>query len=265
MQNHKDNFQIYDENAFFELAICSVLGDREEQQDSFGYEIKPNEGLVVVCDGMGGHNGGKLASSIAVDILIKKYAEKYPINNISEFLLDCIENADKMVASLTDESGECLHAGSTVVAVVIKEKILHWISVGDSRIYLFRNDELVQATEDHIYQKLLDEQRAQGEIDNVQYQNKSSKGEALISFLGVNGLPKIDVNVTPFALQKEDKILLVSDGLYKLVPNEDIGRILSNFNNIEDALKALEAKVQRAAKNKNANRDNMTVSIIKIK
>ena len=265
MQNHKDNFQAYDENSLFEIAIISVLGDREEQQDSVGYEIKPDEGLVVICDGMGGHDGGKLASSIAVDILTRKYLEEYPTHNIQSVLIDTVEEVDRRIASLTDDFGKPLQAGSTLVATFIRGKTLHWVSVGDSRIYLYRNGELVQATEDHVYQTLLDEKKEQGLIDELEYQNKSQQGEALISFLGVNGLPKLDTNDNPFTVIKDDKILLMSDGLYKLVTNNEIMRILSNFTNIEDALKALELKAQKASKYLRINRDNMTVALLRIK
>ncbi len=265
MQNQRDKILAYEENPFFELSVCSVLGDREEQQDGFGYKLRSDEGLVVVCDGMGGHSGGKLASSVSVNTIINNYIQSYPVSNIYNFLLTCVELADTKVASLTDESGCSLRAGSTVVAIVIRGHSLHWVSVGDSRIYLFRDDELVQATHDHTYQNLLDEQKARGEIDPEQYRVKSAKGDALISFLGANGLPRIDINKTPFTLQKGDRILLVSDGLYKLISDEEIRRILSNFNSVSDATNALEAKAQRASKNNAASRDNMTVSVIKIK
>ncbi len=265
MQNHKDNFQIYDENSLFELSVISVIGDREEQQDNVGYEIKPDEGLVVICDGMGGHNGGKLASSIAVDSLIKRYLEMYPAHNMHNIIIDSIKNIDHKIATLTDNSGKSMQAGSTIVTVLISGHSLHWVSVGDSRIYLFRNDELVQATEDHIYQSVLDAKKERGMIDDLEYQTQSRQGEALISFLGVNDLPLIDTNDHPFTLMKDDKILLMSDGLYKLVSHDEILRILSNFSNIEDALKALDIKAKKAAKNQNAKRDNMTVALIKIK
>lgn len=265
MQNHKNNFQIFDENALFEVAIISVIGSRKEQQDCVGYEIKPDEGLVVVCDGMGGHNGGQLASSIAVDMLIKKYLDVYPCDCLPHVLLDTIEKTDRKIASLNDEDGVPMQAGTTIAVVVVRGKTLHWISVGDSRIYLFRDGELVQVTEDHIYQTVLDEKRERGLIDENDYEMELLQGEALVSFLGVNGIPKIDANVNPLPLLKDDKIILMSDGLYKLVPDEEIGRILSNFNNIEDASKALDLKAQRISKNHNVDRDNMTVAIIKIK
>lgn len=265
MQNHKDNFQGFDENALFEVAVLSVIGGREEQQDSVGYDIRPDEGFAVICDGMGGHNGGKLASALAVDLLVKTYTEVYPAHDMHEILVDTVEEADRKVAAITDDDGNRLHAGSTVAAAFIRGHILHWVSVGDSRIYLFRNGELVQATEDHTYQLLLDERRASGEIGEEAYRTESQKGEALISFLGVNGLPRISTNDTPFPLLQGDKVLMMSDGLYKLVSDEEIGRILDNFSNIQDALKALDLKAQRAAKNSGIQRDNMTVVLIKIK
>jgi len=265
MQNHKDNFRVYDENALFELAVTSVIGNRKEQQDSVGFDIKTDEGLVVLCDGMGGHRGGKHASFIAVDMLLKKYDENYPTNNVTKLFVDTIEEIDMKIASFTDCNGEHLKAGSTIVSVIIKGEHLYWVSVGDSRIYIYREDELVQVTEDHIYQAMLDEQKLRGLIDDLDYSNKSRQGETLISFLGVNGLPKIDINQAPFTLLKDDKIILMTDGLYKLVSNEGICRILSNFSDTQDALNALELKAQKAAKNGNINRDNMTVALIKVK
>ena len=73
MQNHKDNQLINDENAVINVSIMSVIGDRDEQQDCFGYLLKVNEGIVVVCDGMGGHEGGQIASSISTESFISDY------------------------------------------------------------------------------------------------------------------------------------------------------------------------------------------------
>ena len=67
MHNCKDNQLITDSNTVLSLAAMSVLGNRDEQQDSFGFYLKNNEGLAVVCDGMGGYHGGATASAMAVD------------------------------------------------------------------------------------------------------------------------------------------------------------------------------------------------------
>ncbi len=265
VQNHKNDFFEKDENAYFSLAAISSLGDRSEQQDSIGFDIRPDEGIVIICDGMGGHSGGKQASAFAVDALLKAYALEYPSKNLSECLIEAVNTIDDKISLLCDEKGNQLKAGSTVVACIIRQKNLYWISVGDSRIYLLRRGELVQATQDHIYQFVVDEERARGLVTEEEYLEKSLKGEALVSFLGINGLPQIDINDVPFELFEGDKVILMSDGLYKLVSDEEILRILSNFNNIEDAIRALELKAQKSARASGTSRDNMSVAILKVK
>jgi len=265
MQVYRDNYQIDDENSAFELSILSVLGDRTEQQDSAGYELKNSEGIVVVCDGMGGHAGGKLASTIAVESLLNEYTESYPCEDTKNMLLDSVKKIDTRISSLKNDTGEPMRAGSTMVAVIVKDNLLRWVSVGDSRIYIYRNEELVQVTHDHTYQSVLDEKLLLSQITEDEYKMNSQKGEALVSFLGVGGLPKIDLNENPFVLKKADRIILMSDGLYRVLSDSDLNRILNNFGNISDSLSALEMKVKKVVKNNSTVRDNMTIAMLKIK
>ena len=265
MQNYKADQLIQDGSMELELAVISVLGDREDQQDCFGYSLKPGEGLIAVCDGMGGHEGGRLASSVAVNRMISSYDETYPHVEISSFLLEEVHKADREVYQLAREDGTLLRAGTTVCAVFVKDRKLSWVSVGDSRIYLLRDEEFVQITHDHNYRLALDEHLAAGAISEEEYQRELARGEALISFLGLGELKIIDINTVPFELQKDDRIILMSDGLYKLASDEEIKRILLNFNNISDALQALEMKAKKNAKYATVKRDNMTVALVRIK
>lgn len=265
MQNYKDNQLITDENAAFEMTMLSVLGDREAQEDCFGYDLKNGEGLVVICDGMGGHDGGRIASSVAVEKILSAYRAQYPCAEPTNCLIGAANEADRTVAALTNAEGKPLRAGTTMVAVVVRDGELFWTSVGDSRAYLFRGSEFVQITEDHNYQLVLDERLAGGVISREEFERESLRGEALISFLGIGDLRIIDYNAVPLKLYKDDKILLMSDGLYKLVSDEEIQRIVENFSNIGEALQALDMKAKKNAKYLAASRDNMTVALIKIK
>lgn len=264
MQGHKDNEQITDHNSKMELAILTVLGDREDQQDSFGYELKQDDGLVVVCDGMGGYEGGKLASSIAVDEFLSAFNREYPCNEPVLFLDETTHRANNRISALKSRDGQALHAGSTLVALLILGEQMYWSSVGDSRAYLLRGGEFVQFTLDHNYKTVLQEKKNAGLIDEEEYASESSRAEALISFLGIGDLKLIDYNDEAFHLMKDDKIVIMSDGLYKLVPEEEIFRVADNFNNSAEALQALEMKARKSAKS-GMSRDNMTVAMIKIK
>ena len=262
MQGYKDNYTLRDENSIFWLTVSSVIGDREDQQDSAGYEIKHDEGIVVVCDGMGGHSGGKTASTIAVETILRNYLSNYPCEMPYSMIQASLIEADKKISELKNQIGELLHAGSTAVTVFLKGNQMHWASVGDSRIYIYRKGFLVKATIDHNLKSLLERQYQMRQISQIEYDRQICQGDVLVSFLG-NGMPFIEANEKALQVMPNDRIFLVTDGLYKQLTDEELANVISNFENPDDALFAIEKKVQR--KSKNVLRDNMTVAIIKIK
>lgn len=263
--SYKNNYSIFDENSIYELAAQSVIGDRDEQQDCFGYEMKGSGGITVVCDGMGGHDGGRLASTRSTESILKIYNENYPCNDHRKLLTDAAYDIDESVAMLKNDNGEKMRAGSTISAVLIENKRMTWLSVGDSRIYLFRNDELKQLTRDHNYKLDLDERLKNGKIDKEYYDSEISQGGTLVSFMGAGRLAMIDCNEQEFELLSEDKILITSDGLYKTLSEDSIRSLLSNFTNIRQAATAIESKANRLAKNTKTCRDNTTFVIIRVK
>ncbi len=264
MYIEKDNFLIKAENRVFGLVFLSSLGDRADQQDSAGYLLEEDGGTVIICDGMGGHKGGKLASSIGVELFL----ERIPAINrdyINYEMLDLVEDIDKEIAGLKDNDGNPLRAGSTLAAIFIQDNKLFWVSVGDSRIYILRKDEFIQVTEDHTYELALKENVKAGEITEQFYQEELDKSEALISFLGAGELPIISSNDNAFKLQSGDQILLMSDGLYKNLSDEYIMSILTNFKNPSEILTSLDLQSSRNAHKQDKRRDNLTVALINIK
>lgn len=253
------------ENYAFQTSIITVLGDRAEQQDSLGYFLKENEGIVVVCDGMGGHKGGKMASKLAVQNFVSSYSGNVSYPDYINMLIETSKITDRMISELTDERGKVLNAGSTVVSVIVANKTLIWCSVGDSRAYLVRNDEMVQLTQDHNYRTVLLEKYRVGLLSKEEFNVEIARGEALISFLGIGNLGLIDYSKAPLELEKDDKIIIMSDGLYKLLDDDEIARIIMNFNNLGEAVQALEMKARKNAKHKKELRDNITMALIKIK
>ena len=265
VQSDKDNQSIYESNEVIELAVLTVLGGREEQQDCFGYALKDNEGLIVVCDGMGGHRGGRLASRLAVSRMLSAYEQMYPSPDPAGMMIETSKKIDTAIREMTDESGSPVGGGSTMVAVHIRGQSLIWCSVGDSRGYLFRDGQFVQFTQDQNYQTVLDEKLRTNLITEEEYEAEKKRGGALISYLGIGDLKLIDYNSSPLPLKSGDRIIIMSDGLYKLVPDDEIRAVAENFKNISDAVDIFEVKAAKAARQSGVSRDNMTAAIIKVK
>lgn len=255
----------FTQSSAFELAVLSEIGDRTEQQDSFGYAVNENNCLVVVCDGMGGHSGGKIASSTAVDQILQNFTSQYPKMDAIPFLKHATFAANSAVCAL-HESNRMLHnCGTTLACVLVDRDALYWSAVGDSRIYLFRAGELIRVTVDHNYGTVLDEQLKAGVINQAIYEREVHKAEGLISYLGLKGLPLVDYNKAPLMLQHGDVALLMSDGAYRMIPDERMCSMVANFLNIQDAVRAISLQAKRYAMNTHISQDNLTVAIIKIK
>ena len=225
-----------------QASAYSIIGHREYQQDFAGMIIEEKKAIAVICDGMGGLNGGETASREAVRLLLEDYIQEDPSEQFSEFLCREAKRMDMAVRGLKNEQGESLKAGSTVVSVIICDGKLYWMSVGDSRIYVLREDSMVAVTRDHNYRRELEEACERGEISKERFDKEagSRKAEALTSYLGMGGLRRIELNAQPFLLEDNDMILLCSDGLYKsLDMNQIQAMILDNQVSLKVAVKRL--------------------------
>lgn len=255
---------IYKVNQNVILASISVIGDREEQQDCFGCNVREDNVIVTVCDGMGGEKGGKKASNTAVSFILE-YFDKCKKEDYINLLNTMTCKADELISGLKDVRGEKLNAGSTMVTVIVDNKDLYWSSVGDSRLYILRDEDFFKVTVDHNYYEYLKEQVENSRITVDEFEKEKHKGEALISYLGVNGLPVIDHNVKPLKLLSKDRIIMMTDGLYRILDDNEIFKLLKNFVNIKDAVEAIEKKAAKMARKKNLDRDNMTLVVMEIR
>lgn len=222
----------------------SIQGKRKSQQDYSYWNTEDKESIAILCDGMGGLNGGERASQYAVNRFRIDYKNRYITEPIPAFLSREIMILDEAVYQLQDGSGNRLHAGTTVAAVVLMENQLYWLSAGDSRIYMVRNQEMCQITRDHNYGFYLNQLLDTNQITRDEYQSKVSKAESLISYLGMGNLELYDRNADAFFVQPGDQLLLCSDGIYKTLSDDILYSILeknsSSGNIIYDIRIALE-------------------------
>lgn len=242
----------------YEFAVRTVIGTREEQQDSVATLVQDDAFAAVVCDGMGGLEGGQKASRIVVDTLIDFIKNRDEAEPISSLYLRSIDILDERVFALIDDEGEKLNAGTTVVSVYIKDDSLFWMSVGDSRLYILRGDDIVTATRDHNYFLTLN---AMPE-SFIPTDDDLAKGNALISYIGMGGVSIMDISNNPVALVPEDYILLTTDGLFKAIPDEKIKEIIRSSAPLAEKADRL---LRTAEELSPENRDNISFVIISVK
>lgn len=247
----------------YDIACLSGIGRRESQQDHAYAAANDMAVFAVVCDGMGGIEGGDLASATAVEAFTEYY-QYYTAQNTEEmdfcWMQQAAESVDDIVYSLKSKNGNRMGAGTTLASVAISGNRLYWLSVGDSRIYIFRRNEMVQVTNDHNYFYRLNQQLADGLISRSKYHEEAGNGEALISFIGMGGILLMDLNEAGFSLQAGDTVLLCTDGLYRSVPDDEMLKIVVSSSTAEEAICCLKKTIADKAY---PWQDNYTCILIK--
>lgn len=242
------------------IAACSLLGAREEQQDSYIYRIN-SVTLAAVCDGMGGMRGGQKASSIATQIFKEDVKNNTPISNYASFLEREIDCLDKAVYELVDDKGVRLNAGTTIASVLIEQDRLFYMSVGDSRIYMKRGEEMLPVTREHNYKLQLDSYLEAGSITENEYKKELFRADQLISYIGLGDIVVKDVSAKPIHLIEGDMFLLCSDGLTKTINDNMLNSFLQSNNATEDIVEELKSYCMKHGGN---SQDNTTFILIKM-
>lgn len=246
-------------------ASYSVIGDRLTQEDAVYLSTEGTVSLAqnvrvlaVICDGMGGMVNGGQASATAIQMIKDTFEQVQGDSevNIPNFFISGIKTIDNTIYNFPRKNGK--GSGTTMVAVLVENNQLYWASVGDSRIYILREKVLTQVTRDHNYMLRLQEMVDQGQISQEEA-NTNRQREALISFLGIGNVSLLDVNMDPFRLQSGDIILLTSDGMTKVLSEEQIMDILSDNSSVEDRAKKL---VETAVEQNMRSQDNTTVAVL---
>ena len=246
--------------------MYSAVGNRKYQQDAVYVTPskrlaanKKSKVMAVVCDGMGGMADGGLASRTGIEMMKQGFSriEKVPDVNIPEFFRSGIIAIDRKIASFPKENGR--GSGTTMVAVIAEDDDLYWASVGDSRIYILRDNDMKQVTRDHNYLLRLQEMVASGQMTLEQAQAQKQK-EALISFLGIGNVSLMDINGQPFKMQIGDTVLLCSDGIPKTLSDDRIKAIM--FSGTSSMQEKAETLVMAAVRENTHSQDNTSVSVL---
>jgi len=210
--------------------------------------------LMAVADGIGGHAGGELASSLAVDVLretiLSRLGNGGPPPDLRELLKDANETANARIFAAASADEDCKGMGTTLAAVLVAGDRAVISNVGDSRVYLVRENALRQVSQDHSWAaeqlrlKILTEQ----EIRKSPFKNMITRS------LGYDA--KIEADTFEMVLLEDDYLLLCTDGLYGLVDTELIAKTVKRKKTPEKICRKL---IQKA--NLNGGRDNITAVV----
>lgn len=231
-------------------ARTDVGKTRDHNEDDFGVgegaQIETLGHLFVVCDGMGGHAAGEVASRLAVETIIASYYD-----NSDEDRATVMESAFERANARVHSEGRG-SMGTTGVAALLHHDALHIANVGDSRAYLVRDGRIRQLSRDH---SLVGDQMAAGLITAEQARSLNYRN-VITRALGYQ--PEVTVDMFRWPLQVGDIVVLSSDGLHTLVTDEEIAQIALE----EPSGNAVEKLVDLA--NERGGTDNITVLIVQV-
>ena len=235
---------------------------RDHNEDKIGWDH--NLGLVLLADGMGGHNAGEVASEMAVkcitdslrNALIPQTDEEI---DYMEIVNQAVKYANDQIIKVASENPECAGMGTTVVLTLFHNDSVVLAHVGDSRIYCYREQELKPVTSDHsLVQEMLD-----NGFLNEEEALKSANRNLITRALGIS--EAVDVDVIERDTCEQDVYLLCSDGLTDLVTDSEIAEILSqHLNGDEVTSTELEAIVTSlvSSANERGGKDNISIVLV---
>lgn len=230
---------------------------REHNEDSVtALKNASGEVLLAVADGMGGHRGGEIASSIAISHIGKRFSEISSIGNKEDainWIKDVVSEANVLIYKYTSENPESTGMGTTLVLSVLTKNFLLFGNIGDSSGYVVRNEKLHKVTTDHTLVNLLVKS---GELTEEEAKNHPRKN-VLMKALGATTKVEMDIIEVESNI---DGIMLCSDGLTNMLDDEQIAKVLSDNNSIEDRLNKLIVKC-----NNRGGTDNISVAYLEMK
>lgn len=244
-----------------ELANLTDVGcERDNNEDYFGYFEPDNERdfsrkgrLAVIADGMGGYEGGEIASRLAVEAVREAYLS-YPDGDPASALVSGFVAAHEAIRSRAQMEPQLAGMGTTCTALVILGGEAHFAHVGDSRLYLIRDAKIFQLTHDHTVVDRLIEQGVLTKEDAATHPQR----HVLTAALGANKEVSADISPDPIPLQTGDTLVLCTDGLWGQISSGELLSVAGSSQPAQACRHLAELAKARGGP------DNITVQILRV-
>lgn len=245
---------------------CTHPGGKQENQDCCDatLDARGDRYCFVIADGVGSYRRGKKAAELAVQSILSSFA-RFDGERSDEWLHEALQEAHRLIKERSREDPSLGKMKSTCAVVVIVHGKAHWASVGDSRIYVFRNGARLHRSKDHsVVQVLLD----MGEIKPEEVSSHPDRNR-ILRVLGMDEAMKPQVTAEGLALQRGDSVLLCTDGFWGLIPEHTVLHIVSGNleSRAQDVIESLFDHITSAlGPNLYAKgHDNLTAQLILVK
>lgn len=239
--------------AIFNAYSC--VGGRTENQDALAFHMMHHSRyqVFVVCDGMGGHAGGCVASQTAVLSLIESFESQPDETPVIEAVTTAVNEANNAVYIKAQNEPSLRGMGTTLTLLVVDKEAAYVTHVGDSRIYQLRNGRKIFRTVDH---SMVFEQVAKGLITEEEAR-VHPRSNMLSKAMGV--LPDIEFTITKLSYRKEDRFVLCCDGVWNTMPENELIEMFADEENLETMVRKTSEIVERIGKENGSNHDNHTM------
>ena len=238
----------------------SMIGGRSENQDSFDFKHFEDDRLVAtVCDGMGGANGGAVASQTAVEAITGYFSESHPTESGEEQAAASVKAANDAVYQEAVKTPALRGMGTTATVVAIDREAAYIAYAGDSRIYQIREGKKIFRTFDHsrvfelVKAKRITEEEARLRPDS----------NVIMRALGIR--PEIIVDTAKLPYKKGDRFVLCCDGVWGSMPEKELIHIFSASGTVENIVESITSAVDCIGKKTGGHHDNLTVIVVEMK
>jgi len=241
-------------------SLTDVGRQRSNNEDSYIYwepdsdeDFRRKGRLAVVADGMGGYEGGQEASRLAVETVRSVYDNVFG-GDPQDTLVEAFEAAHQNIQRFAQEHPQFYGMGTTCTALSIVDRQLSFAHVGDSRLYLIRAETISRLTRDHSYVGRLVESGIVRSEDAESHPQR----HILTAALGSGREVTPNVPEHPFPLEEGDTLLLCTDGLWGLVGDPDLARVVQANSPAEACQKLVAMALERGGP------DNITVLVLRV-
>ena len=238
------------------FGASKTIGDREVQEDEYGVTETEDGTLAVLADGMGKHFGGKIAARTAVQVFQEIFEDRNAFYNPQYFLRRAFHGANRQILAQLDEGQGC----ASVAAVMVKDRKLYYAVVGNVKVAVYRDRELVPVTSGHTIGVLARQRYEEGKLTRQEAVSLLDQ-HRLYNVVGQDGFRQIEFFDAPITLYGGEYVVLMSDGLYEVARWKDLEDCLAGTGSCQE--KAFQM-IELVNQSQEEEKDNASIVICQV-